>query len=92
MFETWQYADVIVSYLVGTGAGIWLFKRYVEEDLIRRTIDTLVENDYVRSYMNSDGDIELYKWYELEDLLEDAKVVIKVDGEEIEDDEKDDAA
>ena len=70
MFETWQYADVIVSYLVGTGAGVWLFKRYVEEDLIRRTIDTLVEEDYVRSYMNEDGDIELYKWYELEDVLE----------------------
>ena len=70
MFDTWEYADVIVSYIVGTGAGIYLFKRYVQEEIIQRTIDTLVKEDFCRAYINEDGDHELYKWYELEDVFE----------------------
>ena len=71
MFETAEYIDIIVSYLVGTFAGIWLFRKAVLEDIIVKTIDNLVENDFARSYINDDGDLELYKWYDLDDVLEE---------------------
>ena len=82
MFETWQYADVIVSYVVGTGAGIWLYKRFVQEYLIQQTIDALVQEDFVRSFLNDEDELELRKWYDLDDLLEDANIKIKVEEEE----------
>ena len=65
-----EYADVLVSYMIGTGAGIFLFKRYVQEAIIQRTIDMLVQEDYVRSYRSDDGEIHLHKWYDLDDLME----------------------
>ena len=66
-----EYADVLVSYMIGTGAGIFLFKRYVQEGIIQRTIDMLVAEDYVRSYRGDDGELHLHKWYELDDIIEE---------------------
>lgn len=65
------YMDVFVSYLVGTIAGIWLFKRYIQEGIIQQTIDTLVKEDFCRAYVNEDGEHELHKWYELDDVFEE---------------------
>jgi hypothetical protein len=81
-----EYADVLVSYLVGTGAGLYLFKRYVQEGIIQRTIDMLVQEDYVRSYVGDDGELHLHKWYELDDVIE---VITKEQEENSE--EEDDA-
>ncbi len=66
-----QWLVMLVSYGVGTLAGIWLFRRAVLEHTIVQTIDNLVENDYARSYTNDEGEVELYKWYDLDDVIEE---------------------
>ena len=77
MYELWHIG---AAYVVGTAAGIGIFRHMVREDLVSRAIDTLVENDYVRTYQDRDGITHLYKWYELDDLLEDAKIRIREHG------------
>jgi len=79
-----NYLEILVVYGIGTIVGIWLTKRYVQEVIITRTIDTLVEEDYVRSYLGDDGEIHLYKWYDLEDVIE---AIAKEREEENEDDD-----
>ena len=37
------------------------------------TIDSLVDQEYVRSYEDQDGTIHLHKWHDLEDILEKIK-------------------
>ena len=90
MYETWH---VIAAYAAGTAAGIGIFHQWVKERIITMTIDSLVDQEYVRSYTDAYGVTHLHKWHDLDDLLEGAKVKIKVDGEtvgEYEYDEEDD--
>ena len=77
MYELWHIG---AAYVIGTAAGIGIFRHMVREDLVSRAIDTLVENDYVRTYQDPSGITHLYKWYEIEDLLEDAKIRIREHG------------
>ena len=82
MYETWH---IIAAYAAGTAAGIGIFRHWVKERIITMTIDSLVDQEYVRSYQADDGTIHLHKWHDLEDILEQ----IKESREE--DDETDDA-
>ena len=61
-----------------------IFRQQIKENLVAGAIDTLVEEQYVRTYEDDEGITHLYKWYELDDLLPDAKIRIRVDDEEIE--------
>jgi len=54
--------EVIVCYLAGTAAGGLLFRQWIEERAITRTLDMLINEDYVRSWIDSDGVIQLHKW------------------------------
>jgi hypothetical protein len=69
-----EYLDVLVPYVIGTIAGVWLCYRYIyaaiQERLIVTTIDRLVDEGYCRAYTNEEGEVELYKWYELDDIME----------------------
>ena len=69
--------NILVPYAVGTIAGVWLCYRYlyesIQERLIVKTIDRLVAEDYCRSYVNNQGEVELYKWYELDDVFDEIK-------------------
>ncbi len=56
--------EMIVCYVAGTAAGLLLFRRWIEERVITRTLDMLINEDYVRSWIDSDGVIQLYKWEE----------------------------
>ena len=67
MYETWHLAT---AYVAGTAAGIGIFRYWVKEQIISATIDSLVEQEYVRSYEDEHGITHLYKWHELEDILE----------------------
>jgi len=70
-----EYLDVLVPYAIGTVAGAWLCYRHlyvsIQERLIVSTIDRLVDEGYCRSYTNEEGEVELYKWYELDDIMEE---------------------
>jgi hypothetical protein len=67
MYETWHLAT---AYIVGTTAGMAIFHQWVKEKIITRTIDTLVDQEYVRSYEDESGNIHLYKWHDFADLLD----------------------
>jgi hypothetical protein len=67
MYELWHLAT---AYIVGTAAGIGIFRWVVKESIITATIDTLVEQEYIRAYEDPHGITQLYKWHELEDILE----------------------
>lgn len=72
-----EYLNTLIPYVIGTAAGVWLTYRYLyaslQERLIVATIDRLVAEDYCRSYLNDSGEVELYKWYELDDIIEKLK-------------------
>jgi len=82
MYETWH---LVCMYLVGTGSGLILFRHFIKEHIITATIDTLVEQEYVRSYEDDHGSIQLYKWHDIEDILESLRVA-EIEEENEEDD------
>lgn len=95
MYETWH---VIAAYAAGTAAGIGIFHQWVKERIITMTIDSLVDQEYVRSYEDEEGITHLHKWHELDDIMDRVRVVHHYDGEyhddapEEETNEKDDTA
>jgi len=67
MYEMWH---MITAYTIGTAAGIWIFRQWSQEKIITATIDTLIRDEYVRSFEDEDGITHLYKWHELDDIIE----------------------
>ena len=84
MYEMWH---MIVAYAAGTAAGIWIFRQWTQERIITATIDTLIADEYVRSYEDKEGLTHLYKWHELEDIMEELSRQYETQED---DDEKDD--
>lgn len=78
MYELWHIG---VAYVVGTAAGIGIYRHVIKEYIITATIDSLVEQEYVRSYEDDEGITHLYKWHDLEDIMERIRVVHHYDGE-----------
>ena len=70
MYELWHLG---LAYFVGTAAGLGIFRQWIKTELVSRALDNLVEQDYIRSYVDSEGITQLYKWYELEDVLDQIK-------------------
>lgn len=58
--------EVMLGYVVGTLVGIVLFRWYVKERIITATLDMLIQEEYVRSYVDDEGITQLYKWHELD--------------------------
>jgi len=56
--------ESITCYVVGTLFGYLAFKNMNRESIITTTLDTLIADEYVRSYEDEEGKIHLYKWYE----------------------------
>ena len=63
--------EVIVCYVVGTVAGGLLFRQWITERAIVRTLDMLIKEDYVRSWTDEDGVVQLYKWEENQGIDEE---------------------
>ena len=85
MYETWH---IVVAYAAGTAAGIGIFRQWVKERIITMTIDSLVDQEYVRSYEDEEGIIHLHKWHDIDDILEQIRM-IKLDDLEEDDEEND---
>lgn len=51
---------LLFAYAVGTAFGMWLNFRNV----IAKTIDSLIENGYLRHRKKADGEIEILKYNE----------------------------
>jgi len=65
--------EMITAYVVGSVVGFYLFRNYNRESIITTTLDALIKNDYLRSFEDDEGVIQLYKWYEFEDLIEELR-------------------
>ena len=63
--------EMIAAYTVGTIAGVYLFREWTRERLVTNTLDVLIEQGYLRSWIDDEGTVNLYKWYELEDVLKE---------------------
>ena len=62
---------MIAAYTVGTIAGVYLFREWTRERLVTNTLDVLIEQGYLRSWIDDEGTVNLYKWYEIEDILKE---------------------
>ena len=58
--------EVMLGYVVGTLVGIFLFRVYVKERIVTATLDMLIQEEYVRAWVDKDGITQLYKWHELD--------------------------
>ena len=63
--------EMIAAYTVGTIAGVYLFREWTRERLVPNTLDVLIEQGYLRSWIDDEGTVNLYKWYEIEDILKE---------------------
>ena len=63
--------ELVVCYVAGTAAGLLLFHSWVKERIITQTLDMLIHEQYVRSWIDEEGTIQLYKWHEGRDIDEE---------------------
>ena len=78
--------EVITSYIVGSVASIWLFRRMVTERTIAMTLDNLVDEGYIRTRVDEDGITQLYKYDELPNVritFEDVEDLMDMDEDEL---------
>ena len=68
MYELWHLG---AAYFVGTAVGLLLFRKVIQESLITSTIDILIDQDYLRSWIDSEGVTHLYKWYEEDEAIKE---------------------
>ena len=55
------------SYFVGSFATYFLMLKSTYIDATGKTIDTLIENGFLRHKRNADGEIEILKWNALDE-------------------------
>ena len=70
MYDLWH---VGLAYVIGTAAGIGIFRAWIQERVITATIDTLIRDEYVRSFEDEEGITHLYKWHDLDDIIQELK-------------------
>jgi len=79
-------AEVIVSYIAGSIASIWLFRRMITERTIAATLDNLVDEGYIRTRVDDEGITQLYKYDELPNIritFEDVEELMDMDEDEL---------
>ena len=60
--------EVAIGYVVGSLAALMLFRAVVREHIVKKTLDMLINEEYVRAYQDDDGITQLYTWRESVDL------------------------
>ena len=53
--------EVALGYVVGSAASLLLFRAWIKEGIINGTLDMLIREDYVRSWIDDEGIIQLSK-------------------------------
>ena len=61
---------VAAAYVIGTAAGLWLFRSWVKESIVTATLDSLVEQGYLFSWLDEDGVTQITKWSEIEAMAD----------------------
>ena len=78
MFEIWHLA---AAYVIGSAAALWLFRTWVQEKIVTATLDTLIEQGYLYSWLDEDGTTQLTKWQDI--LQTDLERIESMDPDEI---------
>ena len=60
--------EVAIGYVVGSLAALLIFRAMVREHIVKKTLDMLIHEEYVRAYEDDDGITQLYTWRESVDL------------------------
>ena len=55
------------AYIAGSGATYYLFLKKNFIDATSKTIDTLIDNGFLRTKRGPDGEIEILKWNATDD-------------------------
>ena len=95
MYETAGFGlgHLAAAYVVGTAAGLWVFRSWVKEGIITATLDSLITQGYLRSYEDHEGITQLLKPEEMspEEIDETiGRILERLENER--DDEEDDTA
>jgi len=53
--------EVALGYMVGSAASLLLFRTWIKERIVGSTLDMLIAEDYVRSWIDDDGVVQLSK-------------------------------
>jgi len=53
--------EVALGYMVGSAASLLLFRTWIKERIVEGTLDMLIQEDYVRSWIDDDGVVQLSK-------------------------------
>ena len=53
--------EVAIGYIVGSAASLLIFHGWIKERIITKTLDMLISEDYVRSWIDDDGVVQLSK-------------------------------
>ena len=78
MFEVGHLA---AAYVVGSAAALWLFRTWVQEKIVTATLDTLIEQGYLYSWLDEDGTTQITKWKDI--LQTDLELIESMDPDEI---------
>ena len=80
--------EVALGYMVGSAASLFLFREWIKENIVNSTLDMLIREDYVRSWVDDEGIIQLSKldegipdlgeispevWAQFEKIIEEMK-------------------
>ena len=53
--------EVALGYVIGSAASLFLFRAWIKENIVSNTLDMLIREDYVRSWIDDEGIIQLSK-------------------------------
>jgi len=53
--------EVALGYMVGSAASLLLFRTWIKERIVEGTLDMLINEDYIRSFIDDDGVVQLSK-------------------------------
>ena len=65
MFELVHLA---AAYVIGSAAAVWIFRTWVQERVVTATLDTLIEQGYLISYVDEEGITQLSRWGDMEEI------------------------
>ena len=54
---------LFVSYVLGTAMGLWFANQKIK-NAVENTIDHLIDQGFIQTKKNQDGEVDLLKWYE----------------------------
>ena len=53
--------EVALGYMVGSAASLLLFRAWIKEGIVSGTLDMLIREDYLRSWIDDEGIVQLSK-------------------------------